>query len=213
MAEGSGLLDEPADRIVIAGHGFGAIVAAWTAAAIGSRCAGLVLVDGGWESLEAGERHGCRRVPSRPRRAAGGHGLAGRLPRRPASVRSARAGTPTRSGRPGRRSSRRMPGTWSRRPGRTLARPAFARCSATNRQRPCRPSQLRSRRSSPRTTKPGSRSAALACASVARVGGRSRRRSVEVVIGRTGHNLMRYRPDEISAAILALAAPGVMSNR
>src|SRR5205807_2310025 len=32
---------------------FGAIVAAWAAEALGDRCAGLVLVDGGWESLEA----------------------------------------------------------------------------------------------------------------------------------------------------------------
>src|SRR6476646_11995275 len=52
-AEGSGLLAGPADRIVLAGHGFGAIVAAWAAADQGDRCAGLVLVDGGWEALEA----------------------------------------------------------------------------------------------------------------------------------------------------------------
>ena len=62
VAEGSGLLpfalgddqevigaDHPG--IVIAGHGFGAMVAAWTAAMIGRRCAGLVLVDGGWADL------------------------------------------------------------------------------------------------------------------------------------------------------------------
>jgi pimeloyl-ACP methyl ester carboxylesterase len=53
VAEGSGLLAEPRDTVVLAGHGFGAIVAAWAAAAIGERCSGLVLVDGGWESLEA----------------------------------------------------------------------------------------------------------------------------------------------------------------
>ena len=53
VAEGSGLLAGPGDRVVLAGHGFGAIVAAWAAAAMGDRCAGLVLVDGGWESLEA----------------------------------------------------------------------------------------------------------------------------------------------------------------
>jgi pimeloyl-ACP methyl ester carboxylesterase len=51
VGEGSDLLDSaPA---VVAGHGFGAIVAAWTAAALGPRCAGLVLVDGGWEDLRA----------------------------------------------------------------------------------------------------------------------------------------------------------------
>jgi pimeloyl-ACP methyl ester carboxylesterase len=49
VAEGSGLLD--AGSVVLAGHGFGAIVAAWAAVALGSRCAGIVLVDGGWEDL------------------------------------------------------------------------------------------------------------------------------------------------------------------
>ena len=37
--------------VVLAGHGYGAIVAAWAAASLGPRCAGLVLVDGGWEDL------------------------------------------------------------------------------------------------------------------------------------------------------------------
>jgi pimeloyl-ACP methyl ester carboxylesterase len=43
VAEGSGLLTSADDRVVLAGHGFGAIVAAWAAVA---------LVDGGWESIE-----------------------------------------------------------------------------------------------------------------------------------------------------------------
>lgn len=61
VAEGAGVLamDLPGDpngrglggRVVLAGHGYGAIVAAWAAAALGERCAGLVLVDGGWEDL------------------------------------------------------------------------------------------------------------------------------------------------------------------
>ncbi len=51
VAEGSGLLD--AGPLVVAGHGFGAIVAAATAARLGAGCQGLVLVDGGWEGLEA----------------------------------------------------------------------------------------------------------------------------------------------------------------
>jgi pimeloyl-ACP methyl ester carboxylesterase len=50
-AEGSGLLGPDGDDIVLAGHGFGAIVAAWAAAELGGRCARLVLVDGGWEDL------------------------------------------------------------------------------------------------------------------------------------------------------------------
>jgi pimeloyl-ACP methyl ester carboxylesterase len=55
VAEGSGLLATGADvrHIVLAGHGFGAIVAAMAAVELGDRGAGVVLVDGGWESLEA----------------------------------------------------------------------------------------------------------------------------------------------------------------
>ena len=48
VADGAGLLAVP---VVLAGHGFGGIVAAWTAARLGVGCAGLVLVDGGWEDL------------------------------------------------------------------------------------------------------------------------------------------------------------------
>lgn len=52
VAEGSGLLArDQASKVVLAGHGFGAIVAAWAAAELGPRCARLVLVDGGWEDI------------------------------------------------------------------------------------------------------------------------------------------------------------------
>ncbi len=44
---------EPPARVVLVGHGFGAMVAAWAAARLGDRCAGLVLVDGGWEDVAA----------------------------------------------------------------------------------------------------------------------------------------------------------------
>ena len=59
VAEGAGLVDPaggPARRVVLAGHGFGGMVAAWAAAELGERCAGLVLVDGGWQdvALETG---------------------------------------------------------------------------------------------------------------------------------------------------------------
>jgi pimeloyl-ACP methyl ester carboxylesterase len=50
VADGSGLLAN--GPVVVVGHGFGAIVAAWTAAVLGDACAGLVLVDGGWEEAE-----------------------------------------------------------------------------------------------------------------------------------------------------------------
>lgn len=52
VAEGSGILAERGSSGVLVGHGFGAIVAARAAAVTGDRCAGLVLVDGGWEDLE-----------------------------------------------------------------------------------------------------------------------------------------------------------------
>ena len=50
VAEGAGLLGT--GSLVLAGHGFGAIVAAAAAARLGAACAGLVMVDGGWERLE-----------------------------------------------------------------------------------------------------------------------------------------------------------------
>jgi pimeloyl-ACP methyl ester carboxylesterase len=65
-AEGAGLLaapPAPADgpvggvasaprRVVVAGHGFGAAVAAACAARLGPACGGLVLVDGGWDDTD-----------------------------------------------------------------------------------------------------------------------------------------------------------------
>jgi pimeloyl-ACP methyl ester carboxylesterase len=48
VADGAGL----GARVVVAGHGFGGQVAAHAALALGDRCAGLVLVDGGFERLE-----------------------------------------------------------------------------------------------------------------------------------------------------------------
>ena len=54
VAEGSGIAGrDDAGRVVLAGHGLGAILAAWAAASLGPRCAGLVLVDGGWEDVGA----------------------------------------------------------------------------------------------------------------------------------------------------------------
>ena len=53
VAEGAGLLPESTSRVVLAGHGYGAIVAAWAAGRLAARCAGLVLVDGGWQDLAA----------------------------------------------------------------------------------------------------------------------------------------------------------------
>jgi pimeloyl-ACP methyl ester carboxylesterase len=52
VADGAGLLGHPGG-VVIAGHGFGGIVGAWAAAALGRGCAALVLVDGGLEDVAA----------------------------------------------------------------------------------------------------------------------------------------------------------------
>jgi len=53
VAEGSGLLDGSGDSVILVGHGLGALVGVWGAGALGPACAGIVLVDGGWESMEA----------------------------------------------------------------------------------------------------------------------------------------------------------------
>ena len=51
VADGSGALER--GGVVVVGHGFGAVVGAAAAAALGRRCAKLVLIDGGLESLPA----------------------------------------------------------------------------------------------------------------------------------------------------------------
>ena len=53
VAEGSGLLDPDLDaaQVTLVGHGFGAIVAVAAGAVLGKRCARLVLVDGGLDHL------------------------------------------------------------------------------------------------------------------------------------------------------------------
>ena len=47
VAEGSGALAAADDQVVLVGHGFGAVVAAAAASRLGDRCARLVLIDGG----------------------------------------------------------------------------------------------------------------------------------------------------------------------
>ena len=211
VAEGAGLLAEAGDRVVVAGHGFGAIVATWTAAVLDHRCAGLVLVDGGWESLEAATGmdvdeflRGLNEPPEVMRSMDAF--LADRRGFDPASwdadqERAARAivvethaGHVVPSSRPHVTEAcvRAMFGYEPAGALASVAAPVTAIVAADDEQ--------------------GSRAAALVRASAARVavGGDPIR---SVLLGRAGHNLMRYRPDDVAAAILEAAAPIVTANR
>jgi len=204
VADGAGLLRAPSDRVVLAGHGFGAIVAARAAAILGARCAGLVLVDGGWESLEASTGtdvdeflRGLEEPPEVMRSLPAF--LADRRGFDPASwdadqERAARAtivethaGRVVPSARPhATEASVRTMFTYE--PGPTLSAvgaiaPVLALLAADD--------------------ETGSRARALARASAAREasGGEW---IASVAFGHDGHNLMRYRPREVAAAILAM---------
>ena len=203
VAEGSASLSTAEDRVVLAGHGFGAIVAAWAAAEMRERCAGLVLVDGGWESLESASGVDVEEFlrsldePPEVMRSMTAF-LADREAFEPASwdadqVRAARATVvETHAGKV-------VPST----------RPhALAACvRAMFRYDPLE--------TLTEVTAPvkalvagidgsGARSAALARASAARAdAGRSRIQAAS--FDGVGHNLMRYRPEAVSAAILSVA--------
>ena len=192
VAEGSGALDD--GSVVLVGHGFGAIVAAAAAARLGDRCARLVLVDGGLADVADGDRPGRRRVPAGPRGAARGDAIDVRLPR----------GT-------GRSWD---PATWDADQERAaraavVETPAGRLVSAT---RPhaleaCvrtmfayRPAAVLPRVTAEvvvvRRTTPGDEDETG-------VGdGRAGRRAGVVDVAAPGHNLLRYRPDEVTAAIL-----------
>jgi len=202
-AEGSGLLAGGDDRVVLAGHGFGAIVAAWTAVALADRCAGLALVDGGWEDLETASGmdvaeflRGLDEPPEVMRSMTAF--LADRVAFDPTSwdadqERAARATVvETHAGRV-------VPST----------RPHAAEASVRAMFGYDPPAMLAKVEASvvALTTaddEEGSRGRALASASAARVAvGRD---AIAVTrFDRDGHNLMRYRPDAVSAAILAFA--------
>ena len=167
---------------------------------LGDRCAGLVLVDGGWESLEAATGMDVDEFlrgldePPEVMRSLTAY-LADRARVRPAT------GTPTRSGRPGRRSSRPTR-AGSCPPTRPHALEASVRAMFT--YDPI--ATLRGVRAPvvalvAADDEDGSRARALARRSAARVAA-GRRRSEPSSFGHDGHNLMRYRPREVSAAIL-----------
>jgi pimeloyl-ACP methyl ester carboxylesterase len=202
VAEGSGLLPESDSRIVVAGHGFGAIVAAWTATALGPRCAGLVLVDGGWESLADATGMDAEEF------------LRG-LDEPPEVMRSPAAFLADRAAFD--------PPTWDADQERA-ARATFVETHAGRVVPATRPHVVEACvramfRYDPIAAlvavdapvvalaaaddETGSRGTALAAVSSARVAaGRSPIRSAS--FGHDGHNLMRYRPVAVGAAILAV---------
>ena len=120
---------QPDDRVVLAGHGFGAIVAAW--AAVDARRAVRRAGPRRWRlGVDSRRRPAWSRgVPARPRRAARGDALDDRVPRRSRRASTRRPGTRTRSAPrgDGRRDARRQ--GRARRRGRTRSRRACGRCS------------------------------------------------------------------------------------
>jgi pimeloyl-ACP methyl ester carboxylesterase len=203
VAEGSGLLADLGDTVVLAGHGFGAIVAAWAAAAFGERCAGLVLVDGGWESLEAASGMDVDEF------------LRG-LDEPPEVMRSMTAFLADRAGFD--------PATWDADQERAAratvvethagkvvpaTRPHAAEASVRAMFR-YEPLEILAAVAAPVTAliaaddEEGSRAKALAAASSARAAaGRGRIRAASYP--HDGHNLMRYRPETVCVAILSVA--------
>ena len=190
-------------RTLVVGHGFGAIVAAWTAAALGDRCAGLVLVDGGWEDvretsgLEPDEFLRLIEEPPEVLRSMGAY-LADRASFDPGSwdadqERAARAavvevpaGKVVSSTRPHALAAS-VQAMFSYRPSQVLASvtaPIVALRAADD--------------------EAGSSGAALAAVQ-ARLA-EARRPPIRTVhFPGSGHNLMRYRPAEVAEAILGLA--------
>jgi pimeloyl-ACP methyl ester carboxylesterase len=209
VAEGSGLL--AAGRaggagVVLAGHGFGAIVAATATVELGDRCAGLVLVDGGWESLEASTGIDVDEF------------LRG-LDEPPEVMRSLPAFLADRS--------RFDPASWDADQDRA-ARATVVETHAGRVVPATRPHALEAcvramfgydpvatltAVPAPITAliaaddEDGSRATALAVVSAAREAA-GRRPIDHVSFGHDGHNLMRYRPREVASAIVALAAIG-----
>jgi pimeloyl-ACP methyl ester carboxylesterase len=192
VAEGSGLLVERTDQVVLVGHGFGAIVAAVAAATLGSRCDRLVLVDGGLDDVAATtamDADEFLRGLDEPPEIMGSMTayLADRRGWDPSSwdadqERAARAAVvETPAGR--------LVGS---------TRPHALEATVRSMFR-YRPERALPRVSAPivaiRRVTPGDESAASAGSVVPR--------GVAVVeVPAPGHNLLRYRPDEVTAAIL-----------
>ncbi len=189
-------------RLILAGHGFGAIVAAAAAARLGDGCAGLVLVDGGWESMEDATGLDVEEF------------LRG-LDEPPEVMRSLDAFLADRRAFD--------PGTWDADQDRA-ARATVVETHAGRVVPATRPHALDACVRTMFAYDPlatlatvaapvvallaaddetGSRSRALEAASAARIAaGHDPIRLVS--LGPVGHNLMRYRPTEVAAAILSI---------
>lgn len=204
VAEGTGSLGSGGSGVVLAGHGFGAMVALAAAARLADACAGVVLVDGGWESMEDATGidadeflRGIDEPPEVMRSLAAF--LADRAAFDPASwdadqERAAQATVvETHAGRV-------LPAT---RPHALDAsvRSMFRYDPAT--VVPDLVAPIVALRAASEV--PGPREATLARLSARRVA--AGRAPIETfAFERNGHNLMRYRPAEVSAAILSLTA-------
>jgi pimeloyl-ACP methyl ester carboxylesterase len=203
VAEGADLLRGLGPRIVLVGHGFGGVVATRAAAILGPRCAGLVLVDGGWESLEettgldADEFLRGLDEPPEVLRSLDAF-LADRQGFDPASWdadqdRAARATiVETHAGRvvPATRphaTEASVRAMFTYEPSQSLvevAAPVVALIAADDERR--------------------SRARQLADVSASRI--RAGREAIRIdAFPHDGHNLMRYRPREVAAAILSIA--------
>lgn len=206
VTEGSGLLSGAGDRVVLVGHGFGAMVATWGATLLAERCAALVIIDGGWESMEASTGldvdEFLRGVDEPPEVLASMRAfLRDRKGWDPASwdgdqERAARATVvETHAGRV-------VPTT---RPHVTEAtvRTMFQYRPAVELARIRGPVVAVQAGGAPTDD---SRAAALAVAQTARLAA-GLGPIQHVRVGAIGHNLMRYRPDEVTAAILSVVAP------
>lgn len=187
VAEGSAALD--AAGVVIAGHGFGGIVAAWAAASLGERCRRLVLVDGGWEDIATSTGIDADEF------------LRG-LDEPPEVLRSMAAYLADRAGFD--------PTTWDA-DQEAAARAAVVETPAGRLVSATRPHALAACVEAmfeyrPAETLPDVRAPIVALAATSPPPGRALPPMDVTVLEATGHNLMRYRPDEVTAAILGAPA-------
>jgi pimeloyl-ACP methyl ester carboxylesterase len=203
VADGSGLLG--AERPVLAGHGFGAIVAATAAVRLGDACAGVVLVDGGWESLEASTGMDAdeflRGLDEPPEVMASPTAYLADRRAFDATTWDADQERAARATFVETHAGRVVPAA------RPHATEASVRAMFTY-----DPIGTLSRASAPMLAlaaaddETGSRTRALTHASDERTA--AGRPPIRIAsFGHDGHNLMRYRPREVSAAILALTRP------